>query len=897
MFVLEVLSGYSTGRAATCQDMIRAARGLYVPGVPQESGLRSNKPSMEVSAMNMWLVAGVTLGAMAGGVRSVIVSDFETGLGGWWTNDAPLHEKRSERTTLISIDRVRDPEGGPGHVLHIRFHAGSGWANAAVNFTDEGDAWAAPGVDEVRLRLRGDGSNRAVRVGFQAWDDELLRPLMFEQPVSLASREWREVRLPLETLEASLPGKRLRLPCLISFQVNGSGDLAPGELWIDDVRAVRAHGQGKRFAESPLAGRLATMTPVSGLPRLGNWEYPGRDRATLPQCKEIGIEFSSNLDPAVHQQHIWLEGIVTSHIVSRPSGAELIAGLGLTEADMDQDAAGNRAADGVVTSFFHPGALRRFESHVRDRVRTRRNAPWVASFVLPSPISMYGEVHYPPSTALGYLVHGTPAKANLRAWLRRQYHDDLPALCRAWDATYATWDDVDPPNGPTADPSGMDRRRSWSDFMHWYAGWLEEVSLRSLKAARSQTRKPVALMLGGPKIGLMQGICQGNVGPIARMLGRHRPAFLNDTDSQTLFSCGYTRAACSQYGIDLMVENVGPPYLQAFHQVNTVHNAIACGADYMHLSHLGELFDTKHWLHALWRDLAPVVRTYRTAYVKSDAAMFHSYLTSWYRADRSNGDCVKLYDSSNTLWFWDKGYPSWGRALRSPDVIDDAMVEDGALHGRKLLVIPNTGSTLTSRKAVEALRGWVRGGGRLVGFGKGCLEYTVEPDRRITRCGTMAGMLDAGDLAQAASDRFIERPFGKGTVVWHPRPVDPGSAFARECMKLLADQADRAGVRRWCRIEPGWDANLMYGGPDRVTGRHVFVLDLTRQARNGPEPQEFWKDRTFTLTFHPSLAGEAEIIAITDSFRGCSGAAAEWQPARRTLKLKLTLPARVVVDV
>ncbi len=51
-------------------------------------------------------------------------------------------------------------------------------------------------MDEVRLPLMGDGSDRAVRMGFQAWDDDLLAPLMFEQPVAP------------ETLQLGLPGSQ-----------------------------------------------------------------------------------------------------------------------------------------------------------------------------------------------------------------------------------------------------------------------------------------------------------------------------------------------------------------------------------------------------------------------------------------------------------------------------------------------------------------------------------------------------------------------------------------------------------------------------------------------------------------------------------------------------------------
>jgi len=218
-----------------------------------------------------------------------------------------------------------------------------------------------------------------------------------------------------------------------------------------------------------------------------------------------------------------------------------------------------------------------------------------------------------------------------------------------------------------------------------------------------------------------------------------RPAFFSDTDSQTLFSCRYSRAACSQYGVDLMIEHVGPPFLHRFHQYNMAMNTLACGADSAHLAQTGELYDPQHWFGPVWERLAPLVLRYRTGYRKSDAALFHSYLTSWYRGERSNGDCARLYHSTNTLWFPEAGFPSWGQALGSPDVVDDQMLEDGALDGRKLLVIPNSSVTLTSRQAVRRIADWVRAGGTLVGFGEGCLAYTLEDDRAVLRTPGLAG--------------------------------------------------------------------------------------------------------------------------------------------------------------
>lgn len=844
------------------------------------------------------LTAGLAALGVAGPRRSMTslpVSDFESGLQGWWTNDALFHARKTPTTTLISIERVPEPDGG--HVLHICFHPGEGWASAAVNFADEGDAWADAGVDAVRPRVRGDGSAKSVTMGVQAWADDLVTPIMFEVPVSLRQTEWHTVVLLCAELEASRPPHRLRLRSLISFQVNGAGSLGPAELWIDDVEAVNAEGSGKPYAESPLADRVRRAATPSGLPRLGNWAYPGRDNEALRQCKELGIGFSSNGDSTIQQQRVFIEGIVTSHSIGRPSGEELIAGLGLADEDLDQDERGLRSGEGIVSTVFDPRVLARYLSFVRKRVRARRDAKWVQAFVISSPVSMYGEVHYPASTEGGYLVFGRAAKRNFQEWLRRRYAGDLSRLNSAWRSSFPSWESLVPPKGPVDDGTGLDRRLCWSDFMHWYNGWLDEVTVRSVQVVRRETCKPIALMLGGPKVGLSQGIALGNIGPVARTLSRYRPAFLSDTDSQTLFSARYSRAACSQYGIRLMLEHVGPPYLQAFHQVNTLHNVLACGGDYVHLATLGELFTPSHWFHRIWHDLAPEVLHHRTGYVRSDAAMFHSYLTSWFRPSRSNADCVMLYDATNTLWFWDKGYPSWGRALGSPDILDDAMVEDGGLRGRRLLVIPNTGMTVTSRKAVAAIRKWVAAGGRVVGFGKGCLEYVLEADGSLTHDPYFGGMVPASTVEAAARDAVIEQRYGRGTVVLDLRPADPGSEHAPDSMGFLQRQAELAGVRFWCHVRPAWDANLLYCGRDHVSRRLFFVLDLTKRVFNGGEGPEFWKNRTFELQFDPSLRGDAELVAITDSFVSARGATAIFDRNRRVLHLRFRLPTHVTIEV
>ena len=168
------------------------------------------------------------------------------------------------------------------------------------------------------------------------------------------------------------------------------------------------------------------------------------------------------------------------------------------------------------------------------------------------------------------------------------------------------------------------------------------------------------------------------------------------------------------------------------------------------------------------------------------------------------------------------------------------MIEDGALEGRKLLVIPNSSVTVTSRKAVDAMRRWVSAGGTLVGFGPGCLALTVEPDRSLRPTPGLAGMIPVGDLTtarrakQAAVPTAWKQKQGTGRAVLYLSPADPakrttsGKSLAEEATPYLVDEAWRAGIRLWCHATPERQINVIYCGRDCNSGRHLFVADLTR---------------------------------------------------------------------
>ena len=232
------------------------------------------------------------------------------------------------------------------------------------------------------------------------------------------------------------------------------------------------------------------------------------------------------------------------------------------------------------------------------------------------------------------------------------------------------------------------------------------------------------------------------------------------------------------------------------------------------------------------------------------------------------------------------------------------MVEDGGLKGRKLLVIANTSVTATSRRAVEAIRRWVVGGGTLIAFGEGCLAYTVEADRSLKATPGMAGLIPTAWIKAAkrnpAADR-IEQEVGKGRVVLFLRPADPeikdasGKRFVDDMMPVLRAEADRCGVRRWCNADDEYKANIVYCGKDLKSGRHLFTADLTRSAKNLAPAPVFYTDRSFDFTFDPSLRGDAELVAFTDSFESCEGGEAAFDSKAHILTVRFKLPGKLTL--
>jgi len=135
---------------------------------------------------------------------------------------------------------------------------------------------------------------------------------------------------------------------------------------------------------------------------------------------------------------------------------------------------------------------------------------------------------------------------------------------------------------------------------------------------------------------------------------------------------------------------------------------------------------------------------------------------------------------------------------------------------------------------------------------------------------------------------------GRGRAVLYRTPTVDGP-FLHEAMAILDAEADRAGVRRWCRADAQHSVNLMYAGRDKLSGRHLFICDFTRSVlREPPEAEvDFWTDRGFEFTFDPTLEGDAELVGLTSSFPACQGGEASFDPATHILRIRFRLPGVV----
>ncbi|GGD59185.1 discoidin domain-containing protein [Paenibacillus nasutitermitis] len=524
------------------------------------------------------------------------------------------------------------------------------------------------------------------------------------------------------------------------------------------------------------------------------------------------------------------------------------------------------------------------------------------------------------------------AKARFREWLQTKYAN-VAALNTAWGTSYSAWNEVQPPKPQRTGMTGaLDVRQSWSDMMFWLRDFVSQYTVDTTAAVRSVSDKPLyAVVDGGQWFSPMEG--QASIGLTARILRNYKPFVLASSGGDEVFGPAAIAAAARFYGYDTANDNAN--YESRKLSDDTMFSLLAKGIGTFNNSNMAEDFIGDGWTgtpHTTgWDPSATYAgteefnqyaqRSGRLLAVdplpeQGDVAIYNSFYSSNYRKGYRYDDYMNIYDRDHGLGFNVRPFASWSHYLDTPDIVDDFLIEDGALANYKVLVSANSSLTLTSDTAQTNVLNWVSGGKAIVGFGKDSFNYKLNLASRSISGSTnvsnwMMGIsggsaaatttsrtasvaankpswltsLKAGETATfAVADNsqaqvftsllsgavpvlvdgngntiMAEYSYGSGKVLFSTIPVSDSEMFHDGFMgKILSDFADHAGVVRKVKVD-GDRYHAAYMGTNKQNGNKVIVVADPQYMANG----QFLPSGT---GYDPQYVSNGQTLAIeTDS--------------------------------
>jgi hypothetical protein len=411
----------------------------------------------------------------------------------------------------------------------------------------------------------------------------------------------------------------------------------------------------------------------------------------------------------------------------------------------------------------------------------------------------YGETHYPAGAAvrvfpvahthIGWWAGEPEARAHFRHWVETRY-GRIDRLNAAWGMGFASFD-VDYPQDPSSP-------RRWLDFVDWYhEALVERLGVLFDAARRHFPDTPICVNLGWPfeKVALGQDLTG-----LVRMLASKRIIVRSPTGPMVTHL--YTRRVSSAArfyrppGISTEPVDGSAPVAEI---AGALFKDLTTGATW-HFDYL-ENVDRA-------RETFEHARTVpRHAYPRIDSAIFFS--TAAHRLENWN----------NWREGFQGGYPEgmapWLEGLRDIldyDVLDERLIDDGALNSYRLLVWP-FGMRVESR-TLERVRNWVERGGSLLIRDLSAVR-TVE-DGPVTLSADKGLVLDAqgkldrlADWIRKRDDRVVGlppldvRPDGVLTSLFD----DGILLFNRNAKEVTVELAMPTG--RWTVDYPGLPRRIM----------------------------------------------------------------------------------------
>jgi len=218
---------------------------------------------------------------------SVVLEDFETGVGAWQTNDAQAAgERPSEICAIYTVARHED--GATEQAAMVEFSAGEGtWAS--VSLPINGSVCADYDCRQLGMWLRGDGSDNTITVTLRAPVGEARRDVSYTYSVKLDSKEWERRALRFFAFQdpegGALTEETLRKVHLLQFVKTGTWPALT--FYVDDIHAEPIPGQ---TVPAEPRGQLSTRVDFS--------------RSMAPMLGQVGVNLGGELSPVLDSPFI-----------------------------------------------------------------------------------------------------------------------------------------------------------------------------------------------------------------------------------------------------------------------------------------------------------------------------------------------------------------------------------------------------------------------------------------------------------------------------------------------------------------------------------------------------------------------------------------------------------------
>jgi hypothetical protein len=188
------------------------------------------------AVLSVWLCGVTPVAAVA--QNTIVLDDFENGIGAWTRNDKVKSQNPASDVTLVDIVATKPGAGGlpgsKGAALFTFKEGKDSWASTSLKV--KGANWADMGAQRLTFWLNADGEPQGTELVLRTPTEA------FYIPVRLNVKNWRRVSIPLEDIKNDKGPllSRLNAVYLVQFVQRGSWD---SRFFVVDQLQVEGNGE------------------------------------------------------------------------------------------------------------------------------------------------------------------------------------------------------------------------------------------------------------------------------------------------------------------------------------------------------------------------------------------------------------------------------------------------------------------------------------------------------------------------------------------------------------------------------------------------------------------------------------------------------------------------------